>query len=272
MKLAAGAIAVLALPWLCGVVLARGATALTENAIPPARAGAAGGLSLAPQIVEHRARVGVVGTIAIANTTSRPLRIRMLVRPWSQARTGTVAPDPRGTLTRLVKPSPSSFVLASGARRSVTLRLSRHPSGGSLYGAIDVMGIPQGSEPANGISPRYRLIGSLRLDPARPSARLQAGRPKVTGRTGRHAIVVPVRNRGNTVQPIAGEVALTGPRGTRANRLETERIVPRRTVDLTLGTYRGLLRGQPRGRYRIAVLLTQGGLSVFRATWRVTLR
>ena len=46
---------------------------------------------------------------------------------------------------------------------------------------------------------------------------------------------LPLRNTGTTVEPITGHVALTGPRGTRANSLRPVRIVPRRLVRLTLG-------------------------------------
>jgi hypothetical protein len=272
MKLTGGAILVLAAPFACGVLLAHGAMAVAEGGGAPARASGAGGLSLTPQIVEHRARVGAVGTAVIVNTTAKPVRITVRARSWTQSRGGMVSPDVHRSLGRQVAVTPSSFTLAAGARRQIALRLKRHPAGGSLYGALDVMGVPRGAVPVNGIIPRYRLIGSLRLDPAKPRMSVRAGRLKVTGRRGRHALVLPLRNRGNTVEPIAGAVILSGAHGIRPNRLRPLRIVPRRTVDLTLGTYRGLLRGQPRGRYSIAVRLVQAGRVVVHTTRRVTLR
>jgi hypothetical protein len=102
--------------------------------------------------------------------------------------------------------------------------------------------------------------------------RVRAGALKVTGRHGRHAIVMPLRNLGNTVQPITGRVVMTGPRGKRPNRLHSVRVVPRRSIRLTLGTYRGLLRGQPAGRYRLEITLRQGGRTVLHRTRTVRLR
>ena len=42
-------------------------------------------------------------------------------------------------------------------------------------------------------------------------------------------------------------------------------------VNLTLGTYRGLLRGQRAGRYKLTVTLTQGGRRVLHSTRSVRL-
>jgi hypothetical protein len=266
-----GAVAVLTAPCLCGIVLARGVVAVAEDA-PAAHASAAGGLSLTPQRVERTARVGETASVMVVNSTSRSLRVTVRVRPWRQAPGGAVTPDTRRTLSRQVAVSPSAFRIAGGARRTVTLRLKRHPGGGSLYGGIDVVGVPVGAKPLNGIVPRYRLVGSLRLNPVKPVVRVRPGPLKIAGRSGRHAVMLPVCNRGNTVEPVVGRITLLGPNGTRSNVLKPIRIVPRRTVNLTLGTYRGLLRGQPRGRYAVAVTLTQRGRTMLRTTRRFTLR
>jgi hypothetical protein len=271
MKHAIGAAATLAVPCVCGVVLANGVIAVADDkATAPARA--TGGLSLTPQRVETTAHRGATGSVTVTNSTTRSLRITVRARPWRQARGGAVTPDTRRTLSRQLAARPSAFRLAAGARRTVSVRLKRHPSGGSLYGGIDVVGVPVNAKPLNGIVSRYRLVGSLRFNPVKPVMRVRPGHLKVTGRSGRHAVVLPVRNRGNTVEPVIGRVTLLGPSGTRPNVLKPVRIVPRRTVTVTLGTYRGLLRGQPRGRYAIAVTLTQSNRTVLRTTRRFTLR
>jgi hypothetical protein len=270
-KLILGTGAVLAAPLFGGALLA-GAVSSAAPAPRTARAASdAGGLSMTPQIVQRSAKVGTAATVIVTNTTSHQMRVTLRPRPWVQALDGTVAPDPRRTLTRLVRPSPSAFTMAAKSRRMVRLTLRRHPSGGSLYGALDLTGIPRGARLPNGITPRYRLIGSLRLDPVRRRMRIRAGTLKVTGRSGRHAIVLPLRNLGNTVEPVTGRVALIGPGATRANVLRAVRIVPRRLVNLTLGTYRGLLRGQRAGRYKLTVTLTQGGRRVLHSTRSVRL-
>ncbi len=271
-KFVLGVAAVFAAPFVSGILLARGAIALGTSERAPVQLSQAGGLSLTPQVVERRARVGSAASVTVANTTARPVRVTLRPRPWLQASDGTVAPNPSRTLTRLLRVTPSTFVLAAGAKRAVRLSLRRHPAGGSLYGALDLTGVPRGARPRHGIAVRYRLIGSLRLDPARPRLRVRAGALKVTGRTGRQAAILPLRNTGNTVEPITGRVVLTGPRGTRPNTLRPVRVVPRRLVNLTLGTYRGLLRGQPPGRYRLDVTLLQGGRTVLHTTRTLTLR
>jgi hypothetical protein len=94
---------------------------------------------------------------------------------------------------------------------------------------------------------------------------------RVTGRGGRHAILLPLRNLGNTVAPISGRVVLSGAGGERPNVLKPVRVVPRRLVTMTLGTYRGLLRGQRPGRYRVSITLSQSGRTVLRTTRAVRL-
>ncbi len=154
MKYAIGAVAVLAAPCLCGIVLAHGAIAVAKRE-PAARPSVAAGLSLTPQRVEKIARVGATGAVTVANGTGRPIRVTVRVRPWRQARGGVVTPDLRRTLRRQLAVSPSAFRLAAGVRRTVSIRLKRHPSGGSLFGGIDVVGVPVGAKPLNGIVPRY---------------------------------------------------------------------------------------------------------------------
>jgi hypothetical protein len=210
-------------------------------------------------------------SFTVANTTEHTVRVTLRPRPWLQAVDGTVSPDPHRTLTRLVRMSPSSFTMSAGSRRTVRLTLRRHAPGGSLYGALDVSGVPRGVRLPNGITPRYRLIGSLRLNPRKPRARVRGGALRVTGRSGRHAILLPVRNVGNTVAPISGRVVLRGPSSERPNVLTPVRVVPRRLVTMTLGTYRGLLRGQRPGRYRVSITLSQSGRTILRTTRAVRL-
>ena len=271
MKLILGTGAVLAAPLFAGATLA----GAVGSAVPAPAASMsyaeAGGLSMTPSVVERRATVGGVAVVTVANTTEHTARVTLRPRPWLQAADGTVSPDPHRTLARLVQATPSTFTMAAGSRRAIRLTLRRHPSGGSLYGALDLSGIPRGVRLPNGITPRYRLIGSLRLNPAKTRTRVRVGALRVTGRSDRHAIVMPLRNLGNTVEPILGRVVLTGPRGERPNVLKPVRVVPRRLVRMTLGTYRGLLRDQPAGRYRLSITLSQAGRTVLRATRSVRL-
>jgi hypothetical protein len=270
-KLILGAGAVLAAPLFAGALLAGAVSSAAPAPGATRDASGAGGLSMTPPMLQRSAKVNTAASVIVTNSTSQQMRVTLEPRPWAQALDGTVAPDPHRTLTRLVRPSPSVFTMAANSRRTIQLTLRRHPSEGSLYGGLDLTGVPRGARLPNGITPRYRLIGSLRLDPVRRRSRVQAGTLKVTGRSSRHAIVLPVRNLGNTIEPLTGRVVLTGRGATRANNLRAARIVPRRLVNLTLGTYRGLLRGQSAGRYTLRVTLTQGGRTVLRSTRTVRL-
>jgi hypothetical protein len=267
-KLILGTGAVLAAPLFAGATLAG---AVGSAAPAPAVFAQGGGLSLTPTVGERRVDESRSSSATVANTTGHVVRVTIRPRPWLQAADGTVSPDPNRTLARLVRISPSNLTMPAHSRRTVRLTLRHHAPGGSLYGALDVSGVPRRVRLANGITPHYRLIGSLRLNPRKPRTRVAAGAPRVTGRSGRHAILLPVRNLGNTVEPISGRVVLSGPRGGRANVLKPTRVVPRRLVQMTLGTYRGLLRGRQPGRYRLSITLSQSGRTVLRTTRSVRL-
>jgi hypothetical protein len=270
-KLILGTGAVLAAPLFAGATLAGAIGSAAPAPAAVAASAETGGLSLTPAIVERVARAGTAASVTVANTTDHTVRVTLRPRPWLQARDGTVSPDPHRTLKRLVGMSPASFTMSAGSRRTVRLTLRRHAPGGSLYGALDVSGVPRGTRLPNGITPRYRLIGSLRLNPRKPQARVRADALRVSGRGGRQTLVLPLRNLGNTVAPISGRVVLRGPRGERPNVLEPVRVVPRRLIHITLGTYRGLLRGQRPGRYRLSITLSQSGRTVLRTTRTVRL-
>jgi hypothetical protein len=244
------------------------AAALAVVALPQALA--AGGLSISPALVEGPARPGVAGSIEVLNATRAPLAVKVAARPWRQARSGAVAPDRRRTLAKQVRVSAASFTLAAGARRSVAFSLLRAPAAGSLYGALEVVGTPPKPKTRTGIVAVYRLVGSLRLNPAtaRRKLRVSLGAARVTGRGARRAIKVALRNVGNTVDPIRGTARIRGSRGSRTLAIAAKRVVPGATIDVPLGAVRGL----PKGRYRARISLFQAGKPVLAATRRFRIR
>lgn len=222
----------------------------------PAFAGdafAAGGMTLSPQLVEGQAREGRLGTVTIANTSSAELSVVVTPRPWRQARSGRVTADARRTLLRWVRPSVRTFRLAPGSSRSVALSMVRIPEAGSLYGALSVRSAPVRSQrkPGGGaVTAQYELVGALRAHPARPQLRLGVSTPSRS-----RQVALPVRNRGNTIDPVGGRYRLTGPTGTLAGDFRAVRILPGALVDLPVG------RVAP-GRYRLTGTLTQAGRTV----------
>jgi hypothetical protein len=220
-----------------------------------AAAAAAGGLSLKPAVLEQPARRGTSDTVEIVNSSNRKLNVTVAARPWRQSRTGTVAADRRRTLSRFVRVSDSSFSLGRGARRTVTVTLARVPARDSLYGSLEVIGRP--TRQRKGVNVGYRLIGSLRFNPLRSARmlKLRAGAARVSGRKGKRALTLQVRNNGNTIDPVGGDVVIRGPRGGRSRGIGAVRILPGKRVSLELASLNGLRAG----RYTAAVTLKQRG-------------
>ncbi len=234
------------------------AVLITCGATAAASTNAAGGLSIAPAFLEHEARQGPVGEIRVANGSAKALTVTVRARPWIQERGGGVRPDGRRTLAQ-VRLGATTFTLAPGEARKVSATLPARPGSGSLYGAIDVIGTPQGARPRNGILARYRLLGGLRLNPAAAQRRLRVrvGAP----RGDRGGVVVPVRNTGNTVEPLTGSARIVGATGTLRATIAAQRILPGGLVEVRLR--RGRLQA---GRYTAAVTLRQGGRQVAKVT------
>lgn len=218
---------------------------------------AAGGLSIAPAILEHPAILGSIGQLRVANGSNRTISIRVHTRPWTQSRTGAVDAIPRKTLKHL-RLGATTFTLAPGTSRTITATLRSRPSGGSLYGAIEVIGTPQGGT-TNGVRAKYRLLGSLRLNPSSSARRLRlrigTTTPTTTGAT------VAVRNLGNTVEPITGSVRIASAAGTLRSSIAAQRILPGAVVNLPI--QRSRLRS---GTYKATITLRQAGRQVATAT------
>ena len=132
-----------------------------------ATAHAAGGLSVTPAVLEHRANLGKVGSLTLNNTTNESLRVTIRVRPWLQQLNGNVFSDSRTTFSRYVRATRQSFTIGAGAKVPVNFRMLRRTSSGSLYGSVDILGKPTNTKGRKGIIPQYRLISSLRLNPSR---------------------------------------------------------------------------------------------------------
>jgi uncharacterized protein YfaS (alpha-2-macroglobulin family) len=118
-----------------------------------------------------------------------------------------------------------------------------------------VIGLPPGADKQKGVVTGYRLIGNLRMDPATPVLRLSTGKVTTVKLGGTPTLALAVTNRGNTVKPITGNVALKGPLGTRNSSIRSMRILPGKTVDVPLRSTKGLAAGA----YRATVELDQGG-------------
>jgi hypothetical protein len=233
-----------------GAVIAR-----ADDAAQPRATAAAtdNGLGIRPAVIEMTAAAGPVHTVRVENHSKQTLSITLAARPWVQSSGGAVSADRRRTLAG-VSLSATSFSLAPKGVKDVTVTLGSVPAAGYVYGGIEVIGLPADAADQKGVTVGYRLISSLRLNPAAPVLSLKAGSAKVVGSGDARAVVLPVRNAGNTVQPVSGSVSLKGALGTRRRSISALRILPGKTVNLLLSPAKILSAGS----YTASVRLKQG--------------
>ena len=229
---------------------------------------AGGGLSSSPAVVEQVAERGVVGALSVSNTSSRTMNVTIVPRRWIQSRTGVVSPDRRSNLKSFVRVGASRFALEPGKTRQVDVALTRVPSSGSLYGNLEVVGVPSGPV-SPGISVAYRIVSSLRLNPRKAVRRVRVGKLSVKGTRRRGTLRLAVRNTGNTRDLVSATVRIAGGVHTLGATAPPLRIVPGAVVDLPLASLRGSL---PAGRYRVSGRVTQGGQRVGSVRGTIRLR
>jgi hypothetical protein len=146
--------------------------------------------------------------------------------------------------------------------------LRRVPSRRSVYGALDVLGKPV--KRRKGINVAYRLVSSIRFNPSAGSRRLRlsAGSAGTTGRGSGRTLVLRVRNRGNTVDPVGGTVSISGPGGGRSGGIDETSILPGKAIRLRVLK----LNGMRRGTYTASITLSQAGRNMISVTRRFRIR
>ena len=214
-----------------------------------------GGLSVSPALIEHNAQPGALATMTVANRSASPLAVTVTPRPWVQSASGKVAPNRRAKLPG-VSVDKASFTLAPGAEQQVTATLGATPSAGYLYGATEVVGVPTNAASKKGVVLGYRIIGALRIVPAAPKYGLSAGTTKAVKGTA----VLPVKNTGNTLDPISGTVRVKGSRGTKNLSIAAVKVLPGKSVNIPLGTKLA------KGSYTATLTLSQRGKKTLSAT------
>lgn len=208
-----------------------------------------GGLSVSPFGVERTAAVGAKDEITIANRSKAALTITVKARPWTQSASGAVSPNRRSTLGA-VKVSEGDFTLAPGQERKLDVTLGATAANGSLYGALEVVGVPEDVASRKGVVTGYRLVGALRYHPSAKTYKLTAGTPKVS----KGQVLLPLRSEGNTNDAVTGTVRLKGALGTKNGSIKATRILPGKRVNLALG------KNLRAGSYTATVSLKQGKL------------
>lgn len=235
-----------------GVLVAGGAAVLAQSGTARDSKIAAdqGGLLVAPLQVDRPAAAGATDTFTVVNRSPEALDVEVKARPWSQStETGDVAPNRRSTLGD-VRVDGGSFALAPGQSRAVNVTLT---SGRSLYGALEVVGLPTDVAKRKGVVTGYRLVGPLRYQPAQKTYKLQVSAPRV--RDGK--LVLPVRSRGNTNATVSASATVKGATGTRRGS-DRAPILPGKRVNLALLSAKNLRAGS----YKVRATVKQGTESV----------
>lgn len=218
-----------------------------------------------PGVLEGPVRIGAM---TLLDGTQESYRVRAFGVLLGQRRDGgIIVRDDRASRARagrILTTDVRRFELEPGEARSVFARVRRVPRSGSFYGGVLFQATPKRrpGAPRRQIRNILQLTASVLLDPParRRRVRLAAGAVRARSAGRRLRLLVPVTNRGNGYERIAGRLAVrdSGGRVVARPRVKGLRVLPGATVDLG-ATVAGRL---PAGRYRISGTLRGGGRRV----------
>jgi hypothetical protein len=118
------------------------------------------------------------------------------------------------------------------------------------------VGLPTDAATRKGVVLGYRLIGAVRILPAAAKYALTASTVKAAKGTA----VIPVKNSGNTLDPVTGSVKVKGAAGTKNITVAPVKILPGKSVNLPAGTKLA------KGSYTATVALVQHGKKALAVT------
>ncbi|MBE2316177.1 hypothetical protein DVA67_009335 [Solirubrobacter sp. CPCC 204708] len=196
-----------------------------------AAAQADGGLAVSSGTIDAPAKAGAYGPIKVSNRSASALTVTVAPRQWTQAADGKVSPNRRGGLAGVSVSAPS-FTLQPGEERELTVSVASLPAAGSLFGALEVVGLPADVATRKGVVLGYRVVSAIRLKPAAPKLGVTAGTIKASKGTA----VLPIKSTGNTLDPVSGTIAVKDSRGTRNLSVPATKILPGKTINVPLGT------------------------------------
>lgn len=242
------------------LALGAGAAAFGQKATAGgAAAQADGGLGVSSGTIEAPAKAGAYGPVKVSNRSATALTVTVSPRQWTQAANGKVSPNRRGGLAGVSVSAPS-FTLQPGEERDLTVNVGAIPAAGSLYGALEVVGLPADVKTRKGLVLGYRVVSAIRLLPSAPKTGVTAGKIKVAKGTA----TLGVKNTGNTLDPIAISVDVKQAGGT-SKPGSTVKILPGKTIDFSLGTLR-------KGSATAKITLRQKGKTVVSTTKKFTVK
>ena len=232
-------------------------------------AAGSGSISLSPPLLSHTAAVGSVGSMTVDNGTAQTMKASVSVHPWLQGPSGLAAPNTSVSVSD-VRLSTSSFTLAAGASKVISLALVKVPAQGSLYANVDVVALPtKRSKTPGAVNFGYRLIGSLRLTPLHVRFGARVAKVVVRGTHRSGTVALAITNTGNTLASSGGSVFLKGSHAGANAVVSPINIVPGATVDAPIYNLKGAL---PAGRYTVSGPVLMSGHHVANVHISFTLR
>src|SRR4051812_48628569 len=138
-----------------GVLAAGAAGVVIAHASSPHAAKAEGGLALTHTTIARQAVAGSTDFVKVTNNSDKALAVTVKARPWLQSSSARVVPNRRKTLSQ-VGLDDGSFTLPPGSSKDVMVTLKSVPTGGFLFGALEIIGMPTGK--SKGLITAYRLV------------------------------------------------------------------------------------------------------------------
>lgn len=243
------------------LALGAGAAAFGQKATAggAAAAQADGGLAVSSGTIEAPARAGAYGPVKVSNRSATALTVTVTPRQWTQAANGKVSPNRRGGLAG-VSVSERSFTLQPGEERDLTVNVGSIPAAGSLFGALEVVGLPTDVKTRKGLVLGYRVVTAIRLLPTAPKPGASVGKVKAAKGTA----TLQVKNSGNTLDAIAISVNVKQAGGD-VKPGATIKILPGKTLDFSLGKLK-------KGSASAKITVRQKGKTVVSTTKKFTVK
>ena len=145
------------------LALGAGAAAFGQKATAggAAAAQADGGLAVSSGTIDAPAKAGAYGPVKVSNRSATALTVTVAPRQWTQAASGKVSPNRRGSLGGVSVSAPS-FTLAPGEERDLTVNVASIPAAGIAA----TLTVRSRSSPGASVK-----LGALTLTPASPPRR-----------------------------------------------------------------------------------------------------
>ena len=208
-------------------VVAAGAVIAQADGTKAGAAAQTGGLAVENGLVERVAAAGAENMVKVSNRSKEALAITVTRAAVDAVLLRRREPEPplelRGRRQR------ERVHARVGESKEVKVTLTTGTA--SVYGALEIVGLPADIAKRKGVVTGYRIVSALRYKPAHATYALKVGAAKIKA----GMVTLSVKSTGNTAEPVTGTVRLKGPLGTRQGSVKSTRLLPGKTIALGAG-------------------------------------